>query len=354
MSTDTEIRKGIGLRLSSTGLQDLALLELRRDGGTQARTGNNEETTEEYAGAMRDGRWQWHQGNALIVFRDDEGTHWLADGFHRIEAAARAALPTVPCDVRPGTRRDAVLFAVGANSSHGLRRTRQDVRRAIELLLRDEEWVKLSDREISRLVGCSDMTVGSVRRELESTAQIMQLTERKGADGKTRSLPAPAAPAPAAPLDPPLTEEEIYDLSSLGGLEYQGEADKTPAGIPLITMTDTRHPAGWVSITRTIGYWRAELDQMRIRAKRKDETATELARQEAKRTAAPAAPAPAISAPCPRCGTMTGLPLHLLSNGQYGRAKCKLDLAIDMPNVCKRCKLPDPVGFYYSGKCQSC
>ena len=354
MSTDTEIRKGIGLRLSSTGLQDLALLELRRDGGTQARTGNNEETTEEYAGAMRDGRWQWHQGNALIVFRDDEGTHWLADGFHRIEAAARAALPTVPCDVRPGSRRDAVLFAVGANNSYGLRRTRQDVRRAIELLLRDEEWVKWANIEIARRVGCSNATVGTVRSELESTFQIERLTERKGADGKTRSLPAPAAPAPAAPLDPPLTEEEIYDLSSLGGLEYQGEADKTPAGIPLITMTDTRHPAGWVSITRTIGYWRAELDQMRIRAKRKDETATELARQEAKRTAAPAAPAPAIPAPCPRCGTMTGLPLHLLSNGQHGCAKCKLDLAIDMPNVCKRCKLPDPVGFYYSGKCQSC
>ncbi|MEI8165018.1 MAG: ParB/RepB/Spo0J family partition protein [Chloroflexales bacterium] len=341
-------------------IRDLAPATIRRDGGTQARTGNSEEVVEEYAAAMREGRWRWHDGNRLIVFGDDAAL-WLADGFHRIEAAQRANLPTVPCEVRPGTRRDAVLYAVGANANHGHRRTRQDVRRAIELLLQDEEWGKWSDREISRQVGCSPSTVGTVRPSVQLGQMEGRTVSRNGTTytQAERQPAAPAAPAPAAPLDPPLTEEEIYDLSSLGGLEYQGEADKTPAGIPLITMTDTRHPAGWVSITRTIGYWRAELDQMRNSAKQQEEAATELARQEAKRTAAPAAPAPAapapaIPAPCPRCGTMTGLPLHLLSNGQHGCAKCKLDLAIDMPNVCKRCKLPDPVGFYYSGKCQCC
>ena len=38
----------------------------------------------------------------------------------------------IAADVRQGTRRDALLFAAGANSSHGLSRTTADKRRAIE------------------------------------------------------------------------------------------------------------------------------------------------------------------------------------------------------------------------------
>ncbi len=167
----------------------LAPAAIRRDGGTQARVGNTEEVVEEYAAAMRDGHWHWHNGNRLIVFAES-GAFWLADGFHRVEAAQRAALLTVPCEVRAGTRRDAVLCAVGANAQHGLRRNRQDIRRAIELLLRDEDWVKWSDIEISRRVGCSNSTVRTVRAERESTLQIARLTERMGADGKTRAMPA--------------------------------------------------------------------------------------------------------------------------------------------------------------------
>ena len=182
----------------------LAPAAIRRDGGTQARVGNTEEVVEEYAAAMRDGHWHWHNGNRLIVFAES-GAFWLADGFHRVEAAQRAALLTVPCEVRAGTRRDAVLCAVGANAQHGLRRNRQDIRRAIELLLRDEDWVKWSDIEISRRVGCSNSTVRTVRAERESTLQIARLTERMNTGdtvppaAEPAPLPPPAhAPAPAA------------------------------------------------------------------------------------------------------------------------------------------------------------
>lgn len=36
--------------------------------------------------------------------------------------------------------REAILFIVGANASHGLRRTNADKRRTVERLLADEEW----------------------------------------------------------------------------------------------------------------------------------------------------------------------------------------------------------------------
>ena len=67
---------------------------------------------------------------------------------------------------------------MGANGSHGLRRNRQDIRRAIDLLLRDEEWGKWSDREIARRVGCHHTTVGTVRDDLALSGEISQIENR--------------------------------------------------------------------------------------------------------------------------------------------------------------------------------
>lgn len=209
MSTETEIRKGIGLRLSSTGevnptFREIFISNVRRDGGTQARTGNSEETVALYAEAMRELRWQWTEENAVVIFHDPEDQYWLADGFHRVEAALRAGWPTIRARVNSGTRRDAILYATGANAQHGLRRSRADVRRAIETLLRDEEWVQWSDRAISRKVRCDDKTVASVRAELTASAEIPQIDERTvSRNGSTyQQAAARAAPPPVSSTDP--------------------------------------------------------------------------------------------------------------------------------------------------------
>ena len=207
------IRRAPPLRLTTTAPGDGAARQLapdaiRRDGGTQARVGNHEDVVEAYTAAMQDGRWSWHDGNRLVVVFD--GTdYWLADGFHRVEAAQRAGLVTVPCDVRPGSRRDAVLVACGANADHGLRRTADDIRRAIRTLLRDPEWQRWSNREIARHARADDKTVAAVRRELEAGAEIPHLTARVGTDGKVYAAarvappaPPPPAAAPAAPASP--------------------------------------------------------------------------------------------------------------------------------------------------------
>jgi len=55
---------------------------------------------------------------------------------------------------------------------------------------------KLSDRQIAEHVGVSDRMVNKYRTELESTAKVSQLSERKGKDGKVRKLPEkPPEPA---------------------------------------------------------------------------------------------------------------------------------------------------------------
>lgn len=123
----------------------LPINRIRTDGGTQPRAQMNPVIIESYAEDM-------HEGvtfPAVVVYYDGS-EYWLADGFHRMAAAKEAGLKALPADVHQGTRRDAVLFSVGANATHGLRRTNEDKRRAVSTLLRDDEWVKWSDREIAR------------------------------------------------------------------------------------------------------------------------------------------------------------------------------------------------------------
>jgi hypothetical protein len=42
--------------------------------------------------------------------------------------------------ITPGKLRDAVLHAIGANASHGLRRSNSEKRKAVHAMLNDEEW----------------------------------------------------------------------------------------------------------------------------------------------------------------------------------------------------------------------
>lgn len=138
----------------------LLYTQIRTDGGTQMRAGLNEATAAEYADELRRGA----VFPPVLVFFDGQ-TYWLGDGFHRVRAyfLAYGDQVGVPCEVRPGTRRDAVLCAAGANAVHGLRRTNADKRRAVETLLRDDEWGQWSNREIARRCHVDEKTVRSLR-----------------------------------------------------------------------------------------------------------------------------------------------------------------------------------------------
>ena len=54
-------------------------------------------------------------------------------------------LAKISADVREGSRRDAILYAVGANASHGLKWTNRDKRNAVMVLLKDPEWGRRQD-----------------------------------------------------------------------------------------------------------------------------------------------------------------------------------------------------------------
>ena len=140
---------------------NLELSNIRIDGGTQSRACINEHVVTDYAEAIQAGT----QFPSVIVYFDGS-VYWLADGFHRVQAYQRAGVERVSAEVRQGTQRDAILYSVGANASHGLRRTNEDKRRAVETLLSDAEWSKWSDREIARRCSVSSPMVAGLRPKL--------------------------------------------------------------------------------------------------------------------------------------------------------------------------------------------
>lgn len=98
-----------------------------------------------------------------VVFWDGK-KYWLADGFHRVKAIQLCGWESVQCEVRPGGKRDALLFSCGANSTHGLKRTNEDKNRAVTSMVLDPEWGQWSDRQIAKHCGVSHVMVQTVRR----------------------------------------------------------------------------------------------------------------------------------------------------------------------------------------------
>lgn len=188
--------------------------KVRLDGGTQPRAFISEEVVADYAESYR-------RGDTLppmVMFLDGD-SYWLADGFHRYQAATVNGLRGADCDVRRGTQRDAILYSVGANAEHGLRRTNDDKRRAVLRLLNDPEWLIWSDREIARHCRVDHKTVATLRPRpapaAADTGEIPSIT----LTARTFVHPKTSAPATmntgnigrrstvsSLPVVPPITE----------------------------------------------------------------------------------------------------------------------------------------------------
>jgi hypothetical protein len=145
----------------------IAITLISRDEACQPRATTHLDLIEEYATALLDGA----QFPPVTLFDDGE-TYWLADGYHRLDAAEAACRAEILADVRAGTRRDAILFSLGANAAHGLRRTNEDKRRAVQTMLRDEEWAGWNDGEIARQCAVTREYVNRLRPRSDTCDQV--------------------------------------------------------------------------------------------------------------------------------------------------------------------------------------
>jgi predicted nucleic acid-binding Zn-ribbon protein len=184
----------------------LALYKIRIDGGTQARVKLNQDLVTEYAEHMKDG----DKFPPITVFNDGSD-HWLADGFHRFFAYKANNETMVEVEVINGTLEDATLYAFAANAKRGLSMSDEDNRNVITLMLKHPKWSLWSDREISRHVGVSNMTVGRVKQSLNLPKEDVVKFTRQGKEleMKTGNIKRAERPVGTKPDLSTINEDKI-------------------------------------------------------------------------------------------------------------------------------------------------
>ena len=102
----------------------------------------------------------------IIVFEEQEPYKLhVADGFHRHAAHKNARRESIWAWVIQGTYRDAMIYSTMCNQDMCLKRTPEDIKKAVFTLLDDEEWRGKSDAMIGKHCGVSGNTAARHRAE---------------------------------------------------------------------------------------------------------------------------------------------------------------------------------------------
>ena len=118
----------------------------------------------------------------VVVYKLEDGTLLLADGFHRIRATELNGLD-IKAEVREGTYQDALDFAnFEANRYHGKRLTPSDMSRIVERAVTDPRFQTMSSRQLGKIINVSHTTITKVRKRLGVTMGSVV-----GEDGKVYS-----------------------------------------------------------------------------------------------------------------------------------------------------------------------
>lgn len=202
------------------------------DKGLQARVNLNNDAIGDYKDVI-------FSGGTLppVELIKDGDTYYLWDGFHRHAAYQRLGIMTIPVNIRKGTRQDAILASVGANQTHGIRRTNADKRRAVDMVFNLMDSVKenWTDQRIAELTGVSAMFVGNVRKEKYPETYEKPRTTATGAT-VTRT-----ATAVAEETETPEAEEATETATNGKGLRVVKPAETKPGNGPKV---DTKYPLG--------------------------------------------------------------------------------------------------------------
>lgn len=131
---------------------------------TQIRTKIHPDVVKIYTKDMEDGAIF----PPLDVFAEKGSERYiLADGFHRHRAYINTNSEEIQCHLHEGGLHEALIFALGANEQHGLRRSNADKRLAVKKALKDPEISQMSLREIADICRVSHTTVATLRNELQ-------------------------------------------------------------------------------------------------------------------------------------------------------------------------------------------
>jgi uncharacterized ParB-like nuclease family protein len=153
-------------------MTDIILLapdNIEATAATQVRTKIHPETVKIYTEALENGAIM----PPLDVFCEEGSERYiLADGFHRHRAYVNVEAKEIECRRHIGGMLEALIFALGANETHGLRRSNGDKRLAVKMALKDPQISQYSLREIAEICKVSHTTVATIRNELQTADDL--------------------------------------------------------------------------------------------------------------------------------------------------------------------------------------
>jgi hypothetical protein len=200
----------------------------------QSRVEISEDVVAEYADAIAAGA----EFPPVLIFFDSIN-YYLTDGYHRLLAHKRAEKVSILCDVRPGSITDAIFHSTGVNTSHGMRRTYADKRKAVMTLLDDFEWERMSNTEIAKHCHVSPSFVSDLRKGAgkdtgdtvkykTSTGKVM---EKKKAPGRAPKEPELKGPE----ITPPAQEDQNQEAIDM----LLAENEELKARVAVVAMEGT-------------------------------------------------------------------------------------------------------------------
>ena len=209
--------------------KELMISEIIIDSTIQTRVRINDAIVKEYAAELMVGT----TFPPVVIF-DDGSKKYLADGFHRLAAAKQVGRDRFAVDIRQGRKQDALLHSLKANAEHGLRRTNEDKRHAVELLLDEFEYSDASDREIAQLCAVTHPFVAKIRADLGKPVKGNKFTPKKKTNNSTRDCNEDVETYP-----PQLKEEDIYPPHEIiKDLVQENEDLKDRIGINAMVATE--------------------------------------------------------------------------------------------------------------------
>jgi len=107
----------------------------------------------------------------------DNGTFWLWDGFHRVEACRFLGFAEIEADIQPGTYEDAMVHAAIANVENGRPMNRAQKEEAGKRLLRLTDW---SNAKIARELAVDPKTITNWAASIENSIDRDTRTVTRG------------------------------------------------------------------------------------------------------------------------------------------------------------------------------
>ena len=216
--------------------------EILATASTQMRKKLDTATIKEYCEAAQNGA----VFPPVVVFTEKGGDRRvLADGFHRLHAFVDADIDTVKAEVRVGGQREAMIYAMGCNEEHGLRRTNADKRFAVEMMFKDPELRQLTQKQMAEICRVTRQTIGRVRDDM-----VLAEGRKKKQKPGTPTDPTPEDHRPSRP-EPTQEEAETGEvrtaLSLIMALPYGGEDAAEKLDLNKDDTANLEYVAAWCS-----------------------------------------------------------------------------------------------------------